>query len=78
MESIARNNKTNRRRRKETRQRQSSLPPMNADALALREKIRKRRVTKADVERAFAALKALQFDTGKRTNSVQILRKLRG
>jgi hypothetical protein len=51
---------------------------MNADALALREKIRKRRVTKADVERAFAALKALQFDTGKRTNSVQILRKLRG
>ncbi len=50
---------------------------MNADAIALREKIKNRRVSKADIERALAALRALQFDTGKRTDSVKLLRALR-
>lgn len=77
MESVTRKGKPSRRRRKETQQSENSLPPMNADAIALREKIKNRRVSKADIERALAALRALQFDTGKRTDSVKLLRALR-
>jgi hypothetical protein len=77
MESATRKNKPNRGKRNENKPNGNSLPPMNADAVALREKTKKRRVSKADIEKAIAALRSLQFDTGKRTNSVKLIRELR-
>jgi hypothetical protein len=56
MESVARKKMKN--SKGVVQQRKNSLPPMNADALALREKIRQRHVTKSDIERALAALRA--------------------
>ena len=49
---------------------------MNADALRLREKT-KRQISQDEVERALASLRAMQFSSGRKTDSVKILRKLR-
>ncbi len=59
------------------RRRESGVTrPLNADALRLRKKS-KRRVSQKEVERALAAFRELRLPIPKKMDSVKFLRKLR-